>query len=336
MKFTGLVLSLACLASTAFAHENGTVKIYDAKLNPEIFVLIKPGRLVLVDGEKQTLLVPKDAQAASDNLIKVRNFFFDKFSRKSWDNKSSDIVASVNVNKLMSPLDITGQRQNAAWTKTKFLFGAGSKKGLSGMVNAIDVVGHEYTHAVIQTSSNLAYEGQSGALNEHLADVFGAILNVHYNNPANPYLIGSSVLHGEYAEKAGALRDMMDPSKGLQPQPAHMDDLNLPKFVKYGPGCVPTAQNDKCGVHVLSGIPNRMAALVMSAIGPENAAPLFYNVMTKRLSEKSNFSDYRRALLEECQSMSSDTCGIVEDALNSVGIPAFTLNQDLKPLTSHN
>lgn len=332
MKFTGIVLSLAGLASSAFAHENGTVKIFDAKLAPEMFVLTKPGRLVLVDGVKQTLLVPKDAVAASENLSKVRDFYFDKFARRSWDNKSADIVASVNVNKLFSPLDLTGQQQNAAWTKTKFLFGAGKKNGMDGMVHAMDVVGHEYTHAVIQTSSKLAYQGQSGALNEHLADVFGVIINAHYNNPSNPYLIGSSILHGEYAAKAGALRDMMDPSKGLTPQPGHMDALNVPPYSKFAPGCVPTAQNDKCGVHILSGIPNRMAALVMSAIGPESAAPLFYNVMTKRLSENSNFADYRTALLEECKSMSSDTCGIVEDALNSVGIMAFTF----RPLTFRN
>nr|MBA2404823.1 M4 family metallopeptidase [Bdellovibrionales bacterium] len=218
------------------------------------------------------------------------------------------------------PLDITGQRQNAAWAKTRFLFGAGKKNGLDGMVNAIDVVGHEYTHAVIQTSSNLKYEGQSGALNEHLADVFGAIININYNNPSNPYLIGSSILHGEYAAKAEALRDMMDPAKGLSPQPAHMKELESAPFNKFAAGCVATGENDRCGVHILSGIPNRMSALVISVIGAEKSAKLFYNVMTQRLSENSNFADYRVALMEECKSISKETCEIVDDALSNVGM----------------
>ncbi|MBA2404375.1 MAG: M4 family metallopeptidase, partial [Bdellovibrionales bacterium] len=209
MKLTGLILGLACLSSTAFAHEHGTIKIYDAKFAPEFFIMMKPGKLVLEDGKKMSMITPKDAKIAHENLAKVRDFYVSKLARKSWDGKGAEIQAAINVNKFLAPLDITGQRQNAAWAKTRFLFGAGKKNGLDGMVNAIDVVGHEYTHAVIQTSSNLKYEGQSGALNEHLADVFGAIININYNNPSNPYLIGASILHGEYATKAEALRDMM-------------------------------------------------------------------------------------------------------------------------------
>jgi Zn-dependent metalloprotease len=63
-----------------------------------------------------------------------------------------------------------------------------------------------------------------------------------------------------------------------------------------------------------------MSALVMSAIGIEESAELFYNVMTKRLTANSQFADYRTALMEECKSQSSDTCAIVDDALSSVGI----------------
>lgn len=320
MKLTGIILGLACLSTSAIAHVNGTIKIYDAKFAPEIFIMTKEGKLVLEDGKKMTLFVPADAKIANKNLELVRDFYSSKLSRKSWDNKGSDILAAINVNKFLAPFDITGQRQNAAWAKTRFLFGAGKKSGIDNIVNAIDVVGHEYTHAVIQTSSNLKYEGQSGALNEHLADVFGAIVNIHYNNPKKPFLIGSSILHGELAQKAEALRDMMDPSKGLSPQPDHMRDLETAPFNKFGPACIPTGENDKCGVHILSGIPNKMAALVISELGAKESASLFYNVMTKGLSENSNFADYRVALMKECKSHSKDACDIVDEALSNVGI----------------
>lgn len=319
MKLRGMVLGLACLSSTAFAHENGTIKVYDAKFLPQIVSLLRPGNLVLEDGQKKTLILPKTAKILNENLEKTRDYFAEEFSRKSWDNKGADIMASLNVNRF-TLVDLLGQKQNAAWMKTRFIFGAGSDKGLDNFEKALDVVGHEFTHAVIQESSNLKYEGQSGALNEHLADVFGSIINQKHNKLSNPYLIGATVLFGEYAQKAHALRDMMDPSKGLSPQPAHMKDLKTARFSKYAEGCKPSSDNDNCGVHVLSGIPNKMSALVMSAIGIEEAGKLFYNVMTKRLKENSNFADYRTALMEECKSMSSDTCGIVDDALKSVGI----------------
>jgi bacillolysin len=319
MKLSGIALTLACLTSTAFANENGTIKIYDAKFIPQIISMFKPGILVMEDGAKKTLFPPKTAAILNKNLEKVRDFYAEEFARKSWDDKGTDILASLNINRF-TLLDILGSKQNAAWAKTRFMFGAGDKKGLDNFEKALDVVGHEYTHAVIQETSNLKYEGQSGALNEHLADVFGVIINQKHNNPSNPYLIGSTVLFGEYAEKAHALRDMMDPSKGLSPQPAHMKDLKTARFKQFGDDCVATGENDRCGVHVLSGIPNKMSALVLSVIGPAEASKLFYNVMTKRLTENSNFADYRVALMEECKSLSSDTCSIVNDALKAVGI----------------
>ena len=313
------LLTLACLSGSVFANDNGTIKIYDAKFVPQIINLFKPGHLVLEDGEKKAIFLPKTARILNENLERVRDFYADEFSRKSWDDKGSDILASVNINKF-TLLDILGSKQNAAWAKTRFVFGAGNPKGLDNFEKALDVVGHEYTHAVIQTTSNLKYEGQSGALNEHLADVFGVIINQIHNNPSNPYLIGSTVLYGEYAEKAHALRDMMDPAKGLSPQPGHMNDLKTERFSKYGPDCVASMTNDNCGVHILSGIPNKMAALVMSVLGPNESAKLFYNVMTKRLKESSNFTDYKVALMSECKTMSSDTCSIVDSALKSVGL----------------
>jgi bacillolysin/thermolysin len=320
MKLRGIVLGLACLSASAFAHDNGTIKIYDAKFIPQIISMFKPGALVLEDGQKKSILLPKTARILNSNLEKVRDFYADEFSRRSWDGKGADILASLNINRF-TLLDILGSKQNAAWSKTRFMFGAGDDKGLDNFEKALDVVGHEYTHAVIQTSSNLKYEGQSGALNEHLADVFGIIVNYRHNKLlSNPYLIGASILHGEYAKKAHALRDMMDPSKGLSPQPGHMDDLKTSRFEKFGEGCTPTGDNDRCGVHILSGIPNKMSALVMSVIGIEESAELFYNVMTKRLTENSQFSDYRKALMQECKTQSSDTCDIVDDALKSVGI----------------
>lgn len=319
MKLRGLVLTLACLSTTAFAHENGTIKVYDAKFLPQIVSMLKPGNLVMEDGKKKALVLPKTARVLNQNLERIRDYFAEEFNRKSWDNKGADIQASLNVNRF-TLVDLLGSKQNAAWMKTRFIFGAGSDKGLDGFEQALDVVGHEYTHAVIQESSNLKYEGQSGALNEHLADVFGSIINQKHNKLSNPYLIGGTVLRGEYAEKAHALRDMMDPAKGLASQPAHMNDLKLPKFAKYAEGCVASGENDRCGVHVLSGIPNKMSALVMSAIGIDESAKLFYNVMTKRLKENSNFADYRVALMKECKSLASDTCDIVDDALKSVGL----------------
>lgn len=322
MKLTALILGLSCLSSAAFANDNGTIKIYDAKFLPQIVSLLTPGNLVLEDGDKKTLLLPKTAKVLSSNLEKIRDYYASEFGRKSWDDKGSDINASLNVNRY-TVIDLLGSKQNAAWMQlsNRFLFGAGKKSGFDNFEKALDVVAHEYTHAVIQTTSALEYEGQSGALNEHLADVFGSIINQQHNpNLSDPYVIGAAVLSKADALKSKGIRDMMNPLKGLDPQPDHMKFLTHPAFKPFVVDCKPSKENDRCGVHVLSGIPNKMAALVMSKMGTEDAGKLFYNVMTKRLSAKSNFADYSKALRLECKSLSSDACSIVDESLKAVGL----------------
>lgn len=322
MKISAVIIALACLSTSAFSHENGTIKIYDAKFLPQIVSLLTPGNLVMVDGKKKDWFIPKTAMALNSNLEKIRDYFASEHGRKSWDDKGSDINAALNVNRY-TVIDILGSRQNAAWMKlsNRFIFGAGSKKGMDNFETALDVVGHEYTHAVIQTTSALEYVGQSGALNEHFADVFGSIINQHYNPQTTvPYIIGATVISKLDAQRVQGLRDMMDPLKGLDPQPSHMKHLKLESMKPLVENCVPASNNDNCGVHVLSGIPNKMAALVMTKIGIEASGKLFYNVMTKRLTSKAQFSDYRNALMIECKSMSSDTCQIVDESLKAVGL----------------
>lgn len=319
MKIFNFVLTLAFLSPVAMAHENGTIKIYDAQKVPQFVSLFKPGELVIDDGIQVTSSTSESAVILNKNLEIVRDYFADEFSMRSWNNNGAVITASVNLHQ-NTIIDILGKKQNASWNNNRFLFGAGSDKGLDNFEKALDIVAHEYTHAIIQESSKLVYRGQSGALNEHLADVFGSLINQIHNPTANPFLIGSNVLFGRYAKLALALRDMMDPSKGIVPQPAHMKELLLAPFNKYGKNCIPGGDNDNCGVHILSGIPNKMAALVISAIGIEESSKLFFNVMTKRLKKDSDFADYRKALMMECKTLSSDTCDIVNDALNSVGM----------------
>lgn len=121
MKLHGIILGLACLSTAAFAHENGTIKIYDAKFVPQIISIFKPGNLVLEDGQKKTLILPKTARILNSNLEKVRDFYSEEFSRRSWDDKGSDILASLNINRF-TIFDILGSKQNAAWAKKIYIW----------------------------------------------------------------------------------------------------------------------------------------------------------------------------------------------------------------------
>ena len=77
------------------------------------------------------------------------------------------------------------------------------------------------------------YQGQSGALNESLSDVFGALTEQHHLGPDAPttasWLIGEGIFTA--AVQGDALRSLKAPGTaydddvlGRDPQPAHMDD----------------------------------------------------------------------------------------------------------------
>lgn len=320
MKKFGMLLAVSMLSLSAIAHENGTIKIYDAKFSSTLFPKVGVKPLLLKDGKAQIIGVPDKARILNQNLVNIRNYFFENFMRKSWDDKSAPIVAYINSGRFAF-IDLLGVKQNAYWSSDSksFHFGAGGKTVMDDFEKALDVVAHEYTHAVIDSTCKLKYEGQSGALNEHLADVFGALINQKYNNPVNPFLIGATVLRGDYAARAQALRDMKVPALGVSPQPSHMSELETAKYSKFV-NCISNGTNDNCGVHVLSGIPNRLAAVVMESIPWEDSAQLFYNVMTKRLTANSQFVDYKKALLDECREISAQSCIAVEKAVKAVGL----------------
>ena len=55
-------------------------------------------------------------------------------------------------------------------------FGDGDGQLFTPLARCLDVAGHELGHGVVSGTADLVYHNQSGALNEHFADVFGWLL----------------------------------------------------------------------------------------------------------------------------------------------------------------
>jgi bacillolysin/neutral peptidase B len=159
----------------------------------------------------------------------------------------------------------------------------------------LDVMAHELAHGVTQTTANLIYRGQSGALNESFSDIFGILIKNWYPGQPNP-LAGWSWDIGEgWRGGSTVLRSVKDPTLGGQAiwpqgpaQPAHMNDYY-------------NGQGDNGGVHINSGIHNRAFHNVATAMDAEGIhaqeVALLYYVTLTRLAPMSRFSDCRRTLL---------------------------------------
>jgi bacillolysin len=85
---------------------------------------------------------------------------------------------------------------------------------------SLDVAAHEFTHGVIQYSSGLEYENQSGALNESFSDIFGEMVELSVKG-ANDWLIGAdSGIIDRDMSNPGAVKTLPD----WYPYPSKMSE----------------------------------------------------------------------------------------------------------------
>ena len=242
------------------------------------------------------------------NSTKAFEYFEDTFARNSINGAGGNIISIINVvDENENAMD------NAFWNGYAMFYGNGDEAFSSPLARGLDVAGHEMSHGTIQNTANLEYLGQSGALNESFADVFGAMID------RDDWQIGEDVVNTGIFQ-SGALRDLQNPNNGgtglSSPgwQPAHMDEYqNLPL----------TPQGDNGGVHVNSGIPNRAFFLFANSVGKSVAEQVYYHALTNYLVRSSQFIDARIAVVQSAVDLHSGNPAIAQAAraaFDGVGI----------------
>lgn len=258
--------------------------VYDARGRD-----VLPGRLVREEGEPK--VADTAVNEAYDHSGDTFDFFHAIFGRNSLDDAGMSLISSVHVGEA-DGRDRFQPMNNAFWDGSQMAYGDGDGTVFRGFTRSLDVVAHELTHGVQAFTSNLVYRGQSGALNEHFADVFGVLVRQwRRKEPVEraSWLVGTEVLVP--AETRRGIRDLEhpgtayenDPVLGSDPQPGHMRDIY-------------TGPADSGGVHLNSGIPNRAFVLVARALGGnawERAGAIWYEAMLQ-LSRTSQFADLAR------------------------------------------
>ena len=239
------------------------------------------------------------------NSAKTYDYFFNTHGRSSFDGNGTKLVSIVNATDDGLPYF------NAYWNGSQMIYGTGAD-GSKNLAIALDVAGHEFSHGVVQSTANLRYQNQSGALNESFADFFGAMID------RDDWYIGEdlAVPYGQY----NYLRDMSNPSS--TGNPGHMDNfVNLPN----------TKEGDWGGVHVNSGIQNRALYLLAeglalegkgASIGKDKTERLAYATLQK-LPDDAEFVDSANTMILEAESMygsSSVEYQSVINAWDSVGV----------------
>ncbi|MEV6963788.1 M4 family metallopeptidase [Hamadaea sp. NPDC051192] len=246
-----------------------------------------------------------DANEVYDHSGETYQYFLRALAQDSFDGHGADMLAKVRWGE-----DV----RNAEWSGG----GAFGFTAFGDGFTKLDVVAHEWTHALTQMvfqrntgGGGLTYEFESGALNESISDSFAERVE-SYTRGSNDWLMGAEL-------KGGALRSMADPGK--YKQPAHVRDY---KEMCYW--------EDSGGVHSNSGIPNHAFYLIAQQQGISFAANLLWYTIAGgdfgMLASDSSFADFRIqqiAAAEALYGRNSPWSQTVEDAWSAVGVEDTTV-----------
>ncbi len=296
---------------------DGGALVVEASPAPDRVISDAQGRTALpgvrVRGEEDPATGDSAVDEAFDGLGATFAFFWDAFERVGIDGVGGSLLATVHY----------GDRyDNAFWNGERMVFGDGDGEVFTGFTRSLTVIAHELGHGVIESAGGLVYAGQSGALNESIADVFGALTEQHalgQRADEASWLIGEGIFTD--AVEGVALRSMSAPGTaydddvlGRDPQPGHMRDY------------VDTAA-DNGGVHINSGIPNRAFHLAATALGGhawERAGRIWYQTLTgDAVRPTSDFADFAHATLDTAAheyGEQSEEVAAVRSAWGDVGV----------------
>ena len=220
---------------------------------------------------------------------KTYDYFSTKHARNSYDNAGAIIKSYVHFDNAYD---------NAYWNGSVMTYGDGSGTYFD-ILTSLDVAAHEIGHAVCEKTANLAYQRESGAMNEGFSDIWGACVEYFAAPAKSTWLIGEDI-----ERRAGktALRSMSNPK--LEGQPDTYGGTNW-KVINCG---TPTQTNDYCGVHTNSGVLNHWFYILsvgktgtndigssynVTGITIDKAAKIAYRLESVYLSANSTFANAR-------------------------------------------
>lgn len=220
---------------------------------------------------------------------KTYDYFKSAFNRNSYDNQGAVLDSYVHV---------LNSWENAAWTGNEMVYGDGASTFKP--LGAFDVTAHELGHAVCQETAQLVYQRESGAINEGLSDIWGAVVENTYAPDKQNFLIGEDITK----VSPNYLRSLSNPNSGLSKQP---DTYKGTYWKDASNNCIPNPNtNDNCGVHYNSGVLNYWFyllvmggsgtndignAFTVSGIGFEKAAKIVYRLETSYLTSNATYNN---------------------------------------------
>lgn len=275
--------------STDYVEGDNNYKLLDDCGTASIHTIMESGGAEITDADNNwTEDGVKDFASTHFYARVTMDYYTTVHSRDGYDDSNGDLLL----------------RHVANWANGSYIGSGTIRIGMNtGNVgefyNTLDVVAHEFTHAVTANNGlgGLVYQGESGALNEAYSDILGEAAEMWFENGA--YAI--DWLHREdYVN--GENRSLVDPKAKGQP-----DTYLGTNWANTCIGCP-----DEGGVHTNSGVMNHWFYLLcvgddgtndngddysVDPIGVTEARELVYRMLTEEMSSNASYADARTAAI---------------------------------------
>lgn len=252
-----------------------------------------------------------EGNTALDNTWLIHSFYNDELGRRSYDDHYSIYRMYMDVH-FGDKEPNASSEQCGAYEVHKFSDGYG----------VLDVMGHEVGHSFHWSEVPLyTYRHQSGAIAEHIADMFGHFVGA-WSGEDPDWLMGEDI-PGE----SDPIRNMENPS---------FDHVS--EYVRL-PG-----DDDFGGVHDYSTIPSKAGflmttggmhnALSVRGIGEAKARRIYTRTVKNKLTRNPDFEDLARGVTTSCTELvgrygiTANDCCQVTNAFASVGLGASDADCD--------
>jgi bacillolysin len=262
----------------------------------------------------------------------VYDYYYKRFGRRGLDDRNLQVIGIVHPLARADYAAYTPETRNTFINNALYIgdgfmiYGDGDGRVFNFLAGALDVVGHELAHGVIDYSSQLEYQDESGALSEAFSDIMGTSLEF-FQQPvgSGPQRADWMIAEDVTLVSPGYLRSLNNPSAVGDP-----DHYSLRRFIGTG--------EDNGGVHfnctiadhafylAVAGGRNRVSGITVAGVGVANMEKIeriFYRAFVFFLGPHSRFSDARAATLQAAADLfgvNSNERAQVQQAWTAVGV----------------
>jgi Zn-dependent metalloprotease len=279
-----------------------------------------PGRTVeSLDPQRWESHSPSSTRGQSVDVHAHLQSLWDYFASQhqifGWDGKGRGIVAITHFRESMpGPGNPAVPSLGLPWALfdgERLFFADGDGRTLSPLGAALDVVAHEYSHAVLRSQASLAQVGESAALDEGLANLLACLIEQHLRPQKGNFTVGEEVFiappPGDPGPRPGVFSDLGQPARSGQV--AHLRD----RVEGSEPGAI----------HRNAGLVGHMGYRLAQALGGGKTAAIVVRAAQHYLVPAAGFVEAALAMRWAARDLYG-TPGeqAVRDAWSAVGVSA--------------